>query len=672
VWYRIALLNFSAYRRCPADNRNIDPVTTHNDDTSLSVASLKAVSGDRTTKRVVRLLLINPRFPESFWSFRWAVNRILPGMRALNPPLGLATIAALCPVHWEIEIVDENVEPVPLDPAVDLIGICGMAIQYPRQRELLDYYRQRGYYVVAGGSYVSLCPERYENLVDTIVVGESEYTWPAFCRQFEQGVPLAAYRENGTVDLADSPVPRFDLLKLDRYATIPIQFSRGCPYRCEFCDIIVMFGRRPRTKEPEQIGRELDRLRALKVRNVFFVDDNLIGNKRKAKQLLRYLVDYQKRHDWPFHFGTEASLNLAEDEELLRLLREASFSWVFIGIESPDQASLEESKKTQNTRTDILASVRRIYRHGIDVFAGFIIGFDNDTTETFERQHRFILDSGILVAMVGLLTALPRTPLYQRLEQAGRLITDHDTLDNTKPGTNIIPKRMGSETMVEHYKALYTRLVDDREIARRIRNKMRYLQNPVYQGGYCIADSCKILRRLLVRGILPGGLTRVARFAHTLAGNSPRTWPQIISDWITGLAIRDYVQRYFGIDPARERQLAEQTLGFIRRTYAAQLYRGHLEVSLIPSHTVNRLALTLRTTIDPSFFTGAARRLEKLLRSSAATVTLHLKEFKENQPYQLDRLLRRLSRYGDRVSLELDETLRRNLTTDLSLFHLRL
>ncbi len=672
MWYRIAPLNFSARRGRPTDEPNIDPLTTHNDNTSALVTTLKAANGKREPKSAVRLLLINPRFPESFWSFRWAVNRILPDTRALNPPLGLATVAALCPADWEIEIIDENVEPVPLDPAVDLIGVCGMAIQYPRQRELINYYRQRGYYVVAGGSYASLCPERYENLVDTVVVGESEYIWPAFCRQFEQGDPLNMYRETGTVDLADSPIPRFDLLKLDRYATIPIQFSRGCPYRCEFCDIIVMFGRRPRTKEPEQIGRELDQLRALQVRNVFFVDDNLIGNKRKAKQLLRYLVDYKKHHNASFNFGTEASLNLAEDEELLRLLREASFSWVFIGIESTDQASLEESKKTQNTRGDILASVRRIYRHGIDVFAGFIIGFDNDTTGTFERQHRFIVDSGILVAMVGLLTALPRTPLYQRLKVAGRLITNYDTLDNTKPGTNIIPKRMGSETMVEHYKALYARLVDDAEIAHRIRNKMRYLHHPVYQGGYRFADCCKILRRLLVRGILPGGLTRFGRFVHTLAAHSPRTWPQIISDWITGLAIRDYVQRYFGIDAARERQLAEETLGFIRRTYAAQLYRGHLEVSLIPSHTVNRLALTLRTTIDPSFFTGAARRLEKLLRTSAATVTLHLKEFRENQPYQLDRLLRRLSRYGDRVSLELDETLRRNLTTDLSLFHLRL
>ena len=653
-------------------NREIAPVTTNNDATPPLVTPCKPVRPAGGMGSTIRLLLINPRFPESFWSFRWAVDRILPGTRALNPPLGLATVAALCPPNWQVTIVDENVEPVPLAPQVDVIGVCGMAVQFQRQREILEYYRQRGYYVVAGGSYASLCPESYENLANTIVAGESEYTWPRFCRQFEQGEPCEVYREQGVVDLADSPIPRFDLLKLNRYATVPIQFSRGCPYRCEFCDIIVMFGRRPRTKNTEQVGLELDRLRDLNVRNVFFVDDNFIGNKRKAKELLHYLIDYQRHHQWTFQFGTETSLNVAEDEGLLQLFRDASFNWVFIGIESPDEASLKESKKTQNMHTNILDSVRRIYHHGIDVFGGFIVGFDNDTTDTFERQRRFILDSGILVAMVGLLTALPKTPLYERLKQAGRLVTGYEPKDNTRPGTNIIPKQMDTQVMVAHYKALCGRLVSDREIAQRIRNKMRYLSMPNYRGGYRFVDSVRILRRLLVRGILPGGIPRIGRFVHTLVRHAPRKWPQIISDWITGLAIRDYVQRYFGIDPARERRLVEETMAFMRRTYAAQLRLGQLELSVTPTQTVTRLAVTLRSAIDPTFFARAARRIEKLLRTSAATVTLHFKELKEHQAQPLDGLLRRLSRYGDRVSLEVDDTLRRSLTTDLSLFHLRL
>ncbi|HEV8433668.1 MAG TPA: B12-binding domain-containing radical SAM protein, partial [Thermoanaerobaculia bacterium] len=215
----------------------------------------------------MRLLLINPRAPESFWTFRWAVDRVLPDKRAINPPLGLATLAALSPESWEIEIVDENVEPIPTDPVADIIGVCGMGVQFARQRELLTHFRSRGFFVVAGGSYASLCPEAYEEIADAVIAGEAEYIWPEFCRDFEAGEAKPLYRECGEVSLHDSPPPRYDLLKLDRYAMVSLQFSRGCPFRCEFCDIIVMFGRKPRTKTPEQVCRELDVLRENGVRN---------------------------------------------------------------------------------------------------------------------------------------------------------------------------------------------------------------------------------------------------------------------------------------------------------------------------------------------------------------------------------------------------------------------
>jgi radical SAM superfamily enzyme YgiQ (UPF0313 family) len=464
----------------------------------------------------MRLLLINPRFPESFWSFRWAVEEVLPRLRTVNPPLGLATLAALCPPHWQVTIIDENIEPVPLEPAVDLIGVCGMGVQFPRQKELLEYYRGRGHFVVAGGSYGSLCPEEYEALADAVVAGEAEYVWKQFCADFERGEPKPLYHETGTVDLADSPVPRFDLLKLERYSNTTLQFSRGCPFRCEFCDIIVMFGRKPRTKSVEQIGAELDVLRAMGVRRVFFVDDNLIGHRPLCKALLRYLREYQDRHQYAFSFGTEASLNLAQDKELLKLFREANFSWVFIGIESPDPASLKETLKTQNLHEDILTSVRRIYENGIDVLAGFIIGFDNDTLATFELQYQFITDAGIQSAMIGLLTALPKTPLYERIEKEGRLIPDPGLNENTRAATNIVPKNMSYGAMVAAYQELYRRLLSDREIALRIRNKVRYLQAPIYTSGYSIRDRIGILWRLVTRGVLPGGPSRLWYFLRTM------------------------------------------------------------------------------------------------------------------------------------------------------------
>jgi radical SAM superfamily enzyme YgiQ (UPF0313 family) len=617
--------------------------------------------------RPIRLLLINPRFPESFWSFRWALTKVLPGRRALNPPLGLATLAALCPPTWQVQIVDENIESLPTDFAADIVGICGMAVQFPRQRELLRFYRRRGHYVVAGGSYASLCPERYRDLADTVVAGEAEYIWPRFCRDFEHGEALRFYQESGVVDLAHSPVPRFDLLKLDHYTTASVQFSRGCPYRCEFCDIIVMFGRRPRTKDPMQVERELDALRAAGVRNVFFVDDNLIGNRPKAKALLCFLADYQRRHRYQFQFGTEVSLNLAEDEKLLRLLREAGFGWVFVGIESPDEESLREAQKTQNTRQDLLTAVRNIYRHGIDVLSGFIVGFDNDTLQTFDRQYRFIMESGIQVAMIGLLTALPRTPLYERLEREGRLLPGAEHGDNTRLGTNFSPKRMSYDSLVEGYQRLYQRLARYRDIAERIRNKVHYLHNPVYRGGYSWRQSVMIITKLFLHGLYTP--PRLWQFVRTLVSCKPSAWRQVICDWIAGLAMRDYISRCFETDPRREHRVAVSTLAFLRRAFSSCLQRGNLEMSLVRGPSAPRLVITLRGAVDVRFYrAAAARRLKKLLRNTRATISLRLESFSAKQISFLSQLLQQLSHYGDRVSLHVNEKFLHLQALDLHAF----
>ena len=606
----------------------------------------------------MRLLLVNPRSPESFWSFRWAVEEVLENKRAVNPPLGLATLAALCPPDWQVTIIDENVEPLPLRPEADVVGICGMGVQAPRQRQLLRYYRNAGYFTVAGGSYASLCPEEYGGLADAVVAGEAEYLWPRFCADFARGGAQALYRETGTVDLADSPVPRFDLLKLERYTTATLQLSRGCPYRCEFCDIIVMFGRKPRYKSTAQIGRELDALRALGARKVFFVDDNFIGNRALAKQVLRFLAGYQARHGGSLRFGTEASLNLAGDDELMRLFREAGFEWVFLGLETPDTQALREAHKTQNCGGDMLASVRRLYANGIDVLAGFIVGFDRDTPAAFGAQQRFILDSGIVVAMVGLLTALPRTPLHERLRREGRLIEGVPNGDNTRLGSNIVPKSMSVEELVEGLRRLYAELLQDRAIGQRVRNKLRHFGASAALQRESVREAAHIVWRLLRHGIARGGPGRAWQFARSLPWARPRLMAQAINDWISGLAMRDFIDRHFA--PARAASPAQS--GFSRLRH--RLRREAVSLALRCS-VQQGWEISVRVTgpLDRALVRRLKRHLRSVLARTQARLVLAIEDLRGSERRDLERLQRALARYGDRVAIVLGEGLR-----DLLLF----
>jgi len=622
----------------------------------------------RTGQRPVRLLLINPRFPESFWSFRWAIDKVLTGKRAVNPPLGLATLAALCPPDWEVTIIDENIEALPVGQQADIVGVCGMGVQHARQVELLDFYRRRGAFVVAGGSFASLCPERYKGLADTVVAGEAEYIWPAFCRDYMNDTPRRLYRETGVVELSDSPTPRFELLKLERYVSASLQFSRGCPYRCEFCDIIVMFGRRPRTKTPEQIGVELDRLRELGVHRVFFVDDNLIGHKPRAKALLAFLMDYQHRHGYAFQFGTEVSINVAEDRELLALLRDANFTWLFIGIESPDAASLKEAGKSQNLRGDMLTAVRTIHGHGIDLLAGFIIGFDNDTLDTFEHQHRFIMASGIQIAMLGLLTALPRTPLYQRLQIEGRLLPDAPEGDNTRVGTNFVPQQMSYDAMVTGYMDLWQRLTCDASICERVLAKTRYLRRPIYISGDSLSERLAMLARFVLHGLLPHGPKRWFHFSRSLLQSPPGTWPLVINDWVCALSMQHFATRHLCGSTSNQRSKAQATLAFIRRQCAAGLHRRTLEVSLRLGKTSTQLIITIRGAVDKRFFTRATRRIEKLLECSATTLSLRIESLATSERQHLLQCLYRLGRYGDRITVTMSTSVRELLPIDWSAF----
>ena len=599
----------------------------------------------------MRLLLINPKSPESFWNFHWAVSEILPGKRAVNPPLGLATLAALCPPHWQVRIVDENVEPLPLDPQADLIGIGGMGVQFPRQRALLEYYRGLGHFVVAGGSYASLCPEQYAGLADTVICGEAERIWPRFCADFAAGSPRELYREADMVDLGESPTPRFDLLQLSRYTTATLQFSRGCPYLCEFCDIIVMFGRKPRHKRLEQIASELDALLVLGVHKVFFVDDNLIGNRAVAKQLLRFLAEYQARHDYAFSFGTETSLNLAEDAELMQLMRAAGFRWTFIGIESPDEASLREMRKVQNMRADPLAAVERIHGHGIEVMAGFIVGFDNDTVATFQRQFEFIARSGIQAAMIGLLHAMPRTPLYERLRAAGRLRTEASAGDNTKLDTNVEPLNMSREELIGGYRWLHRRLLADDAIARRIINKRRSLGRPAGPMEYGALSGLAILARLLWRGILPGGPRRHWHFLRSVPWLTPWQIPLVAGDWIVGLSMQDYARRHLGFEAAPARRSLNRRVARLTRMLRRS-GSGQLSVqSRAADDSVPVLALSLRG-LSGLRLRRMCTELGALLLETPARLTLRFEHVSRADVPRVRRLLSRLRRFADRISIE--------------------
>lgn len=618
----------------------------------------------------MRLLLVNPKFPESFWSFSWALDHVTKDKKTLNSPLGLATLAALTPSDWEITIVDENVEPIDWSAKADIVGVCGMGVQVPRQKEILEHFRRRGSHVVAGGSFASLCPEEYDGLVHTVIAGEAEYIWPQFCADFESGQSKPLYRETGEVDLTTSPLPRYDLLKTDLYQKVSLQFSRGCPFRCEFCDIIVMFGRKPRTKTMDQVGRELDLLRDRGVTSVFFVDDNLIGHIPKAKELLTFLAEYQRRHNYRFSFGTEASINMAADRELMSLFQKAHFEWVFIGIETPNEEGLKETLKNQNLRGNLLESIRTIYSYGIDVFAGFIVGFDADDRTIFERQFDFIVASGIAVSMVGLLTAIPKTPLYERLKKAGRL-RRVDSPDNTRPVTNVVPLQMSYEELLKGFEGLHKRLTEDRFISEKILNKLRYLKDPLGSPHYSSWQKLAYGLRFFVRGLLQGGAGRIYHFLRSAlpAIGNPKTLAVVVTDWIVALSLKNYRLRHFEKTPlgveAALRKLQER----VSRTF--RTLEG-ISLSISAWQGAERLWVDLKGSIDSERVRLLSRAIRRTLRKTREAIVIDCQALKESSSLQIEIMLRKLRRYRHQVSIQLSEDLYQRLREELRPFQYRL
>jgi radical SAM superfamily enzyme YgiQ (UPF0313 family) len=373
----------------------------------------------------MRTLFVYPEFPKTFWSYEKILE--LVNRKVLLPPLGMVTVAALLPQHWPMKLVDRNVREVSeaeWDWA-ELVVISGMIVQKRDMAAQIAKAKARGLPVAVGGPFASSTPEAPElDLADYKVLDEGEITLPQFVEAIERGEPAGRFSANGEKpDVTSTPIPRFDLLQLDAYDSMSVQFSRGCPFQCEFCDIIVLYGRKPRTKTPEQLIAELQSLYDLGWRrSIFLVDDNFIGNKRNAKLLLPALKQWQIEHGYPFSLSTEASVDLASDEELMAMMAECRFDSVVLGIETPDEASLETAKKLQNTRSSLDESVDRITSYGIRVMAGFIIGFDGEKSGAGSRIVEFVSRTGIPAAMMGMLQALPNTGLWHRLEKEGRLI----------------------------------------------------------------------------------------------------------------------------------------------------------------------------------------------------------------------------------------------------------
>src|SRR4051812_5333215 len=407
---------------------------------------------------MARICLINPRFPVSFWG----LNHGLPilGKRANMPVLALPVLAGLTPSDHEVVLVDENVQEIDFDAleSFDIVGLTGMTVQRDRMREILVELADREIFTIVGGPWISVAENWFDGLVDVIFVGEAEETWPRFLEDWRRGEHAARYEQPEKTDMTKVPPPRYDLVPFREYAMGCVQTSRGCPYQCEFCDIIVIFGRRPRIKKPEQVVAETAEQHRLGAHVIFLVDDNFIGNKKAAKVILRAIIDWQRAHGYPMTFFTEASLDLAEDEELMRLMTEAGLVAVFIGIESPDEDALRETKKYQNVRGSLVERVHRVQSHGLEVYAGMIVGFDSDDATVFDRQFEFLKQARIVGAMAGMLSAIPKTPLYDRLEAEGRL--DNAAADDPEIATNIIPLLMTREAMRDGWLDLMDRLYD--------------------------------------------------------------------------------------------------------------------------------------------------------------------------------------------------------------------
>ncbi|MDP8206234.1 MAG: B12-binding domain-containing radical SAM protein [Candidatus Electryonea clarkiae] len=449
----------------------------------------------------MKILMVSPDHPETFWSFKYALKFV--SKKATEPPLGLLTIAAMLPGEWEKKLIDMNVTKLRNDDIewADMVFLSGMSIQRESAREIIERCNKLDTVLVAGGPLFTAEFMEFEG-VDHFVLNDAEATLPLFLEDLENECPEHIYTSSEFPSLKNTPVPMWELIDMKNYTTLDIQYSRGCPFQCEFCDISTLFGRKIRTKSKEQVITELDRLYTLGWRGgIFIVDDNFIGNKKKLKRdILPALIKWQERKRYPFAFGTEASIDLSDDDELMILMKTAGFNSVFIGIETTNEDSLTECSKIHNKNRDLVGCVKKMHDFGLLVKGGFIVGFDNDPPTIFNQLSTFIQESGVVTAMVGLLNAPRGSKLYDRLDGEDRLIKDFSG-DNTDSSINFIP-RMNPEKLVNGYKQIINNIYEPKAYYQRLR-QLLVNYNPVkIKSNFQFRNIGAFFKSILFLGIL--------------------------------------------------------------------------------------------------------------------------------------------------------------------------
>jgi radical SAM superfamily enzyme YgiQ (UPF0313 family) len=503
----------------------------------------------------MKILLVYPEHPDTFWSFSYALKFV--SKRAANPPLGLLTVAAMLPYEWEKRLVDMNVRRLEDKDLrwADYVFLSAMSIQKESMKTVLDRCKKLGVKVVAGGPLFTQEREEF-NDVDYLVLNEAEITLPLFIEDLQEGRPDHIYTSNKWADVTTVPIPLWDLINLKHYASMNVQYSRGCPFDCEFCNITSLYGRVPRTKDSEQVITELEKLYLLGWRGgVFFVDDNFIGNKIKLKrEILPAIIQWMEKRQYPFSFLTEASINLADDEDLMRMMVEAQFDSVFVGIESPNEESLDECTKIPNKNRDLIASVRKIQSFGMEVQAGFIVGFDKDPTSIFERMIEFIQESRIATAMVGLLNAPRGTKLYNRLLGENRLVKSV-TGDNTDFSMNFIPK-MSYEALIGGYKKIIETIYSPKYYYARVKQFLRDYQPTQKKIFHARWSHVKAgVKSVLILGLIGKERFYYWRLFFWSLFRRPRLFPLAITFSIYGYHFRKVFEHHFRMIERSEKLL---------------------------------------------------------------------------------------------------------------------